>query len=70
LSRRVRGNGDEQDAFSRWRHAYHWHRGQLRKIKRRAGKRDRRDAQDEIRRDTPFPLPPHPDPVRIRTAPS
>src|ERR1039457_4685852 len=44
-------DGDEQDAFSRWRRVTRWQRGEIRAIKRRAAKRDRRIAREEIKED-------------------
>ena len=44
--------GDEYDAFGRWRHLYRWRGGELRRIKRRASKRERRTAKSAIERDT------------------
>lgn len=49
LTRRVHNDGDEQDAFTPWRKYLSWHRGELRKIKRRAAKRMRREGRQEIR---------------------
>jgi hypothetical protein len=45
---RPRAGGDEQDAFSRTRRIHSWGRGQLRWIKRKAGKRERRLAKTVI----------------------
>jgi hypothetical protein len=39
---------EQQDAFTGWRKVMFWQRGELRRIKRRAAKRDRRDARAEI----------------------
>ena len=39
---------EEQDAFTAWRGVMFWQRGELRRIKRRAAKRDRREARHEI----------------------
>lgn len=51
FTRPVANNGTEQDAFSRRaRGLYRWRPGELRRIKRRAGKRDRRDARLRITR--------------------
>ena len=47
--KRARVGGDEQDAFSRWRHIHSWRPGELRKIKRRAGKRERHIAREYLR---------------------
>lgn len=44
-------NGDEQDAFTGWRHVMFWQRGELRKIKRRASKRERRTAKTVVERE-------------------
>jgi hypothetical protein len=38
---------EEQDAFTPWRKYLHWQRGELRKIKRRAAKRMRREGRQE-----------------------
>jgi hypothetical protein len=43
--------GDEYDAFGRWRHIHSWGRGELRRIKRRASKRERRVAKAAIERE-------------------
>jgi hypothetical protein len=44
--------GDEQDAFStNWRGRLSWQRGELRRIKRRASKRERRAAKAAIGRE-------------------
>jgi len=40
--------GDEQDAFTRWRHFLHWSKGDLKRIKRRLWKRQRREAKAAI----------------------
>lgn len=48
--RRQRAGGEEQDAFSRyWRKYLRWKPGQLRKVKRRSAKRERRTAARQIR---------------------
>lgn len=50
--KRKRVGGDEQDAFSRRARAfYRWRPGQIRKLKRRSAKRERRNAAGEVRRD-------------------
>ena len=49
--KRARANGDEQDAFSPWRYVLYWQRGELRRIKRRASKRERRTAKTAIERE-------------------
>ncbi len=43
MSRAVKG-WDEQDAFTGWRRVLHFRPGQIRRIKRRAAKRERREA--------------------------
>jgi hypothetical protein len=44
--KRASVGGDEFDAFSHyWRHWTYWKPGQLRRIKRGANKRERRDAK-------------------------
>lgn len=47
MKRRCVG-GDEYDAFTGWRQVLFWQRGELRKIKRRASKRERRTAKAVI----------------------
>lgn len=44
--------GDEYDAFTRWRRYYHWQRGELRKLKRRLSKRERRTKGKDIAAQT------------------
>jgi len=41
---------EEQDAFSKWRHMQNWQRGELKAIKRRHSKFQRRLAKLEISR--------------------
>jgi hypothetical protein len=48
VTRRSRG-ADEADAFTRWRHVLSWPRGELRRIKTRANRRERRAARPEVR---------------------
>lgn len=43
-------DADEYDAFTGWRKYLYWKPGELKKIKRRASKRDRWRARAEIRR--------------------
>lgn len=45
--RAIRG-WEQQDAFTGWRRYMFWQRGELRKIKRRASKRERRQKRLEI----------------------
>jgi len=40
---------EEQDAHTGWRHVMFWQRGELRKVKRRSSKRERRQGRAEIR---------------------
>ena len=40
---------EEEDAFTWWRRYLFWQRGDLKRIKRRLRKRERRCAQAEIR---------------------
>lgn len=51
LTRPVANDGVEQDAFTGWRRVTRWRPGDLRRIKRRANKRDRRDARLRITRN-------------------
>ena len=46
--KRPPANADEQDAFTKWRHVMFWQRGELRRIKRRSAKRERRKAKHAI----------------------
>lgn len=50
MTRRVRPDFEEQDVFT-WRHLLVIRRWEIRKAKRRANKRDRREAKDQIRKD-------------------
>lgn len=51
--KRVRRNGDEQDAFSRWGKRYLiWRPGQRRRVKQCANRRERRQARQVIRKGT------------------
>jgi hypothetical protein len=42
-------SADEYDAFTPWRKFYRWQRGELRKLKRRISKRERRTKRREIK---------------------
>ena len=42
---------DEQDAYTGWRKVMFWQRGELKKIKRRTHKRERREGKNEIRKE-------------------
>lgn len=46
VKRQMRG-GDEYDAFTGWRKYYRWRPGELRFLKRRANKRERRKGKFE-----------------------
>ena len=50
MPRRTVG-GDEFEAFTRWRRILSWQRGELRKLKRKSAKRERKDAKRVIRDD-------------------
>jgi hypothetical protein len=45
VTKRPCHDADEYDAFTGWRKVLHWHPGQRKKIKRRANKRERRNAK-------------------------
>ena len=45
IMKRACVGGAEYDAFTGWRHVYRWRPGELRDIKRRANKRERRTAR-------------------------
>jgi anionic cell wall polymer biosynthesis LytR-Cps2A-Psr (LCP) family protein len=45
MGHRSRLNGDEWDAFTRWRKRLFWQPGELRRIKRQHSKRQRRLAK-------------------------
>lgn len=47
MTKRRVHDGDEQDAFTPWRKYLHWQRHELRKIKRRGGKRERREGREQ-----------------------
>jgi len=42
-------DGDEQDAFTGWRHMMHWRTGALRAIKKRFNKRVRKNARKALK---------------------
>jgi hypothetical protein len=48
VSRQIK-DWDEQDAYTRWRKMLFWQRGELRKIKRRTHKRERRQSKQEAK---------------------
>ena len=50
MTRRVRNDGLDPDAFTSWRKVFHWQPGVLRYIKRRANKRERREGRREAER--------------------
>lgn len=47
MTKRRIHDADEQDAFTGWRKVYRWKPGELRKIKRRASKRERREGHQQ-----------------------
>lgn len=49
MARRVMPSWEEQDAYTWWRKVYFWQRGELKKIKRRTHKRERREAHKQIK---------------------
>jgi hypothetical protein len=49
IYRRPAKNGDETDAFSRWRRVHAWNHGRLAKIKAGARRRDRRLVSQTLR---------------------
>jgi hypothetical protein len=49
FGRRVRANGDEQDAFGRGHNVYIWRAGQRRTIKARASRRARHSVRTALR---------------------
>jgi len=51
VTRRPLTSYEQNDAFTGWRKYLHWHRGELRKAKRRESKLDRRRGRDEIRQE-------------------
>ena len=51
MTRPVHNDGDEQDAFTGWRKYMHWKPGEVKRIKRRANKRDRQAAKRRIARE-------------------
>lgn len=48
MTRRPLTSWEQQDAFSGWRRVMFWQRGELRKIKRRESRLQRRRARAEI----------------------
>ncbi|GJF06692.1 hypothetical protein [Pseudonocardia sp. D17] len=57
MARQVRG-WDEQDAFTGWRRVLFWQRGELRRTKARANRRDRRRSRWAHRADGGVVPPP------------
>jgi hypothetical protein len=45
--KRLIRTGEEQDAFTGWRHYLRWKPHQRKRVKRRANKRERREAKQE-----------------------
>jgi hypothetical protein len=48
LTRSVGRSFEEQDAFAGWRRVLIWQRGELKRAKRRANKRERREARQQV----------------------
>jgi hypothetical protein len=48
--RGVKKGGDEWDAFTSWRRVLYWQAGELRRIKRRYNKRQRKLVRMELRK--------------------
>lgn len=48
MAKRKTVGGDEVDAFSATRRAHNWRAGQLKAIKTRANRRDRRETRREL----------------------
>lgn len=42
---------EEYDAFTKWRKYLYWQPGELKRIKRRAAKRERREANEIIKKE-------------------
>ena len=51
MAKRKAVGGDEQDAFSPWRSLLRWRPGEVKALKRKANKRERKQARDDIRRE-------------------
>lgn len=49
VTRRPIVSWDQEDAFTGWRRVLHWQKGELRKIKRREAKLERRRGREEIK---------------------
>jgi len=49
MRRRVEHSWDENDAYTRWRRFLHWRPGQIKAIKRRTHRRERRERHEDIR---------------------
>jgi len=43
-------NGEEYDIVSRWRRVICWGRGEVKRIKQRMNRRDRRQSKQKLRR--------------------
>jgi hypothetical protein len=50
MTRPIKG-WDEQDAYTGWRKVMFWQKGELKKIKRRTHKRERREGKNDIRKE-------------------
>lgn len=51
MARRKTVGGDEIDAFSKSRHVHGWRAGELKTIKNRANRRERRQVRRDVRSD-------------------
>jgi len=51
MGRPIKG-WDEQDAYTGWRRVMIWRPGEIKKIKQRTHRRERREAKQEIRRES------------------
>lgn len=51
MTRPVHKTGAEQDTFSSWRRFCRWRPGEIKQVKRRANKRDRKAARHRITRE-------------------
>lgn len=49
MKRRAIRSWEEQDAYTGWRRVMFWQKGELKKIKRRTHKKERREGKAEIK---------------------
>lgn len=47
--KRLSKTAEEKDAVTGWRHVLSWRRGELRRVKNRMNRRERREARRELR---------------------